>query len=323
MNDDALLPPKEKAAVFWHDIEMQWMEAAGFWCLQLHAKSIDAFNSRFQPRSDDILLASIPKTGTTWLMALCHNILHRRRRHVDENDDALARLNPHEVVPTLDAFFLADQIQEMLLLEPASSGPGRLFHTHVPSNYLPEAVKDSRCKVVYVARNPKDTVASMWHFYNAFFKSDESPEGRFPVERAVESFCSGVMPYGPFYEHVVGYWEESRKRPEEVLFLRYEELCGDPREQARKLASFLGRPFGGDDDDELDEVLWRSSIGRLRDLEVNKSGVWELPNMPKSALFRKGTVGDWKNCLTLEMAQRIDQLTRVKLEGTGLSLDEF
>ncbi|CAI0374759.1 unnamed protein product [Linum tenue] len=325
MNDDALVPPKEKAAVFWHDIDMQWMEA-GFWCLDLHAKSIDAFNSRFQPRTDDILLASIPKTGTTWLMALCHSILHR---HVDEDDDALTRLNPHEVVPTLDAFFLADQIQEMLLLEPAA-GPGRrtnrrLFHTHVPSSSLPEAVKDSGCKVVYVARNPKDTVVSMWHFYNVFFKSDAG--GMFPLERVVESFCSGVMPYGPFYEHVVGYWEESRKRPEEVLFLRYEELCREPHEQVRKLASFLGEPFtpdGGDlGDAELDKVLWRSSIGRLRNLEVNKSGVWELPNMPKSALFRKGSVGDWKNYLTSEMAQRIDQLTRLKLEGTGLSLDEL
>ncbi|CAI0378329.1 unnamed protein product [Linum tenue] len=52
----------------------------------------------------------------------------------------------------------------------------------------------------------------------------------------------------------VGYWEESRRRPEEVLFLKYEDLCREPKEQVRKLASFM-KPFfststaGGDDDE--------------------------------------------------------------------------
>ncbi|CAI0378336.1 unnamed protein product [Linum tenue] len=33
-------------------------------------------------------------------------------------------------------------------------------------------------------------------------------------------------------------------------------------------------------------------------------------------------VGDWKNYLTSQMAERIDQLTCLKLQGTGLSLDD-
>ncbi|CAL1373227.1 unnamed protein product [Linum trigynum] len=317
MKDTVVVAPKEKE-VFWHDIEMQQME--GFWYIESYMKPIAAFKSGFQPRSDDILLTSIPKTGATWLMALCHNILHPG---VDEKEDALTKMNPHELVPTLDALFLADQIQEMLL---ESGRTNRVFHTHVPYNCLPEAVKNSGCKIVHVARNPKDTLVSMWHFYHVLFKSDASPNDRFPLERLVESFCNGVVPYGPFYEHVVEYWEESKKRPEEVLFLKYEELCRDPKGQVRKLASFLGKPFSQDEDQgdaELEKVLWRSSIGRLQNLEVNKNGIWELPNVPKNTFFRKGTVGDWKNNLTPDMAQRIDQLTRLKLEGTGLSLDDF
>ncbi|CAI0437631.1 unnamed protein product, partial [Linum tenue] len=95
----------------------------------------------------------------------------------------------------------------------------------------------------------------------------------------------------------------------------YEELCREPKEQVRRLASFLRKPFGLDEDNgdaEVEKVLWRSSLNRLKELEI-----------PKSSFFRKGTVGGWKNYLTPQMAHRIDLLTEQKLQGTGLSLDDF
>ncbi|CAI0378273.1 unnamed protein product [Linum tenue] len=304
-------------------MEMQQIE--GFWFAEQYVESMAAFRSEFQQRSDDILLTSFPKTGATWLMALCHKILHRDVLHLEE-EDILTEMNPHDVVPTVDALYLADQVQHVLL----HSTTTRLLHTHLPYSCLPEAVRNSGCKFVHVARNPKDTLVSMWHFLNKILSRE--PAGPFPIERAVESFCSGVLPFGPFYEHVVGYWEESKKRRGNVLFLRYEELCRDPKEQVRKLASFLGKSFdakaGGDDEEEevvmvMEKVLWRSSLGRLKELEVNKNGVWEAGQLPNSHFFRKGTVGDWKNYLTPQMAERIDQLTQLKLQGTGLSLDDF
>ncbi|CAI0437803.1 unnamed protein product [Linum tenue] len=158
-------------------------------------------------------------------------------------------------------------------------------------------------------------LVSLWHFLNGNLKAED----QFPLERAVETFCSGVMPFGPFYEHVVGYWEESKRRPREVLFLKYEDLCRNPQEQVRKLALFLGREKGID----VEKVLWRSSLNRLKELEVNKNDVCAVaPHIPNSIFFRTGTVGDWKNCLTPDMAQRIDSLARVKLQGTGLSFDD-
>ncbi|CAI0437630.1 unnamed protein product [Linum tenue] len=183
-----------------------------------------------------------------------------------------------------------------------------MLHTHLPYSCLPEAVRSSgsSCKLVHVARNPKDTVVSMWHFYNKIFESETGPD--VTMERAVEGFCGGVIPYGPFYKH--------------------EELCREPKEQVRRLASFLRKPFGLDEDNgdaEVEKVLWRSSLNRLKELEVNKSdeGLELAPIIPKSSFFRKGTVGGWKNYLTPQMAHRIDLLTEQKLQGTGLSLDDF
>ncbi|CAI0378615.1 unnamed protein product [Linum tenue] len=304
--------------LFWNSLEICQID--GFWYFVVGTERIAAFRSGFRPRSDDIFLTSFIKTGTTWLKALCYNIL---KFDDDEEEDRLAKMNPHEVVPSLEINFVEDGVQRMLL----SCSPPRLLHTHVPYCYLPEAVRESGCRFVYVARNPKDTVVSMWHFYNKMFTRDGGSEP-FPLEGAVESFCSGAVPYGPFYEHVLGYWEESQRRPEEVLFLKYEELCREPKEQVRKLASFMGRPFpstlttrDGDDDEGVEKVLWRSSLGRLKELEVNKNGVL-VGQLSNAHFFRKGTVGDWKNYLTPQMAERIDQLTQFKLQGTELPLDD-
>ncbi|CAL1384861.1 unnamed protein product [Linum trigynum] len=312
------LAPK-KEVMFWNAHEIRQIE--GFWFYAYLMESVAAFRSDFQPKSDDILVTSFPKTGTTWLVALCHNILHRDDR---VEDDVLTRMNPHELVPTLDVFFLTDQVQDLVLNSDRSN---RLLQTHLPYTCLPEAVRNSGCKIVHVTRNPKDTLVSMWHFFNKIVKRDPDTDP-FPLEGAVESFCSGVLPWGPFHEHVVGYWEESRKRPDEVLFLTYEDLCRDPKREVRKLASFLGKPFSsvsmdGGDDEEVEKVLWRSSLGRLRELEVNKNVVSDLTQISNSSYFRKGTVGDWKNYLTPQMAGRVDQLTQLKLQGTGLSLDDF
>ncbi|XP_057808510.1 cytosolic sulfotransferase 5-like [Salvia miltiorrhiza] len=126
-----------------------------------------------------------------------------------------------------------------------------------------------------------------------------------------------MHPFGPFVEHVVGYWEESRKRPKKILFLKYEELKADPKMQLLKIAEFMGRPFGDDEEGEVDEILDRCSLERLKNLEVNKSGSHFI-SVPNSSFFRKGGVGDSKNYLTPEMEMQIHQTITLKLEAIGL-----
>ena len=40
----------------------------------------------------------------------------------------------------------------------------RFIKTHLPFNLMPKNIKEVGAKVVYVARNPKDVVASYYHF---------------------------------------------------------------------------------------------------------------------------------------------------------------
>ncbi|WMV43471.1 hypothetical protein MTR67_036865 [Solanum verrucosum] len=136
-------------------------------------------------------------------------------------------------------------------------------------------------------------------------------------EEVVEYFCNGVHQYGPFFEHVLEYWEESKKKPQKILFLKYEDLKIDPKKEVAKIALFLGKPFGNEEDLEI--VLNKCSLERLKNLEVNKSGSF-CSYIHNSAYFRKGIVGDWKNHMTPEMEEQLDKITNLKLQGSGLEL---
>ncbi|KAI5648354.1 hypothetical protein M9H77_34359 [Catharanthus roseus] len=281
----------------------QW---EGFWYAPLLLEAAKSVQSNFQARDDDVILASSLKTGTIWLKSLLFCIMGPKIN--DINEDPLSKNHPAAFVQTLETqVYVTNPNPDHL----ASFPSPRLFHTHLPYNVLPNSIKNSKCKIVYIVRNPKDTLVSMWHFFNSV--------KQFPFELLFEGFCNGIHPFGPFFDHVLQYWNESSKANDKILFLKYEDLKRDSKGQVKKLANFLGKPF--ENDEEVDQVLWRCSLERLKNLEVNKNGIDPWVQMPNRSYFRLGLIGDWKNTLTLEMEEKLDQITRTKLAGSGLELD--
>lgn len=290
-------------ARFWGIMDIcQW---EGLWLEHRLVQAAMTFRSTFQARNDDVLLASPLKTGTTWLKSICLTIMHN-----PNSEDLLTAETPHFHVPTIETMTYSTKPPKFDIYNASSS---RLVHTHLPHAVLPDSLKTSPCKIIYIARNPKDTLISVWHFFNSILGPIQGP---FPLEKAVECFCSGVYLYGSFFDHVVEYWVESKKRPDKILFIKYEEVQSDPKGHVTKIADFLGRPLG---EGSVDEIIERCSLNRLKNLEVNKSGSISFL-VPNSSYFRKGEVGDWKNYLTPQMENRIDQTSRIKLEPFGLFL---
>ena len=99
------------------------------------------------------------------------------------------------------------------------------------------------------------------------------------------------------------------------MFVKYEEMKSDPKREVSRIAEFMGRPLKVEG--EMEELLWRCSLERLKNLEVNSSG-HDSELVPNAAYFRKGQVGDWKNYLTSQMEERIHQTVGLKLEALGL-----
>ncbi|CAN1296891.1 Flavonol sulfotransferase-like [Linum perenne] len=158
----------------------------------------------------------------------------------------------------------------------------QLLSTHIPYTSLPPSA--STCKLIYICRDPKDV-------------------------DGFEQFCLGFSIAGPYWDHVLGYWKASLEYPDRVLFVKYEELKSETVKWVKKLAEFLGCGFSMEEEEDgsMEKVIEMCGIEKLKGLEVSKDG-W------------KGEVGDWRNCISGEMADRLDRIMEDKLGGFGFKL---
>ncbi|CAO2189243.1 unnamed protein product [Urochloa humidicola] len=268
----------------------------------------------FKPRSDDIILATHPKCGTTWLKALAFAITNRSRYAFA--DHPLLKNNPHKVVTIIEAPFISEHGGDLDYIESLPSP--RLLATHLPLSLLPPTVSTVGCRFVYLCREPKDAFISMWHFDSRIRKGDP-----ISIEKAFTMFCKGCSTFGPFWDHYLQYWKESLARPKEVLFIKYEDIKCDPLKAVGKIASFLGFPFTKEEETAgvHQEIVSLCSFKTLSNLETNKTGGVERAGMifiEHSSLFRKGDVGDWVNHMSKEMGEKLDTLVEEKFKGSGL-----
>ncbi|KAM3372812.1 hypothetical protein ACQJBY_019611 [Aegilops geniculata] len=281
----------------------------GFWLPDFYAAAAVGLQRRFEPCRDDVIVASFPKSGTTWLNALAFATMARRAYPAADAGHPLLRLNPHQCIPFLENHFRSRAEAGKLEALPSP----RLMNTHMPLGMIMPGA--GGCKVVYVCREAKDIVVSLWHFMRRL-----QPE--LALDDVLESVCSGAVPYGPVWDHILGYWRASIARPDAVLFLRYEELLRDPAGNVRELARFVGLPFSDAEEEAgvVQDIVKLCSFGHLKPLEANSTGQLDpLVPVPREALFRKGVAGDWVNHMTPEMARRLDEIVADKFHATGLT----
>ena len=272
----------------------------------------------FKPQPNNVILSRAPKSGTTWLKTLSFGIL--TRFHFNESTNPLLTRMAHDLVPCLE-LEVRSNTQTLDLNVP-------LLATHIPYTSLPKSIINSGCKIVYICRDPKDVFVSLWHFLHKVRSKDGeiSAMKELHLEDAFEFFCEGVSTFGPYWDHVLGYWRASLESPERILFLKYEDLKNDIVYWVKEMAQFMGYAFSMEEEEKgvVHKIINLCSFENLSSLDVNKSGIVQvganLLPLKNNAYFRKGEVGDWKNHLTLEMATRLDQITEQKLNGSGLTL---
>nr|UOI39552.1 Sulfotransferase 2A [Betula platyphylla]UVJ47665.1 sulfotransferase 2A [Betula platyphylla] len=289
----------------------------GFWCQPMEIQATISFQRHFQASDTDVVLASIPKSGTTWLKALAFAVVNRKRFAVYSNNHPLLASNPHDLVPFFEYKLYANgQLPDLSNLPQP-----RLFGTHVPFSSLPNSIKKSDCRVVYICRNPFDTFISSWHYSNKLRPGSQAP---MLIDETFEMYCKGIIGFGPFWEHMLGYWKESIERPHKVLFLKYEDMKEDITFHLKKLAEFLGFPFSLEEERSgvIEKIAKLCSFENMKELEVNKSGK-SIKNFENKDLFRKGEVGDWVNYLSPSMVEQLTKLMEEKLGGSGLSFKVF
>ncbi|XP_072992036.1 cytosolic sulfotransferase 13-like [Typha latifolia] len=114
--------------------------------------------------------------------------------------------------------------------------------------------------------------------------------------------------------------------PASVADCRIVYLCRDPKDIAVSMWKFMDKvkPSKAIKPLSFDEVYTMYFEGTSP-----YSPVWDhvlqywresLRRPEKVMFFRKGRVGDWKNYMSPEMAEKIDRVMKEKLQGSGLVL---
>uniref|UniRef100_A0A0E0I3G9 Sulfotransferase n=1 Tax=Oryza nivara TaxID=4536 RepID=A0A0E0I3G9_ORYNI len=387
--------------------QQRWREYQGTWFREAWVPGIVALQRRFEPRAGDVLLASLPKCGTTWLKALALAFATAARGVYPpaaaggDGRHPLLRLNPHECVPFLEGIYLDGEEAKL----DAAPTP-RLMSTHASYPNLPASItEDDRCKIIYICRaarrsspprltvsgfnscswshgtnipstaalylggewgrlstdrsrfrppanvpvransdhdwrsttamwpsprrQPKDMAISLWHFMNcskaktSSLSDDQWESITMLLSDVWESIREGAYLGGPIWEHILGYWNTSKAKPDKVLFLKYEEVLHDPTKNIEKIAEFIGQPFS---DAEKEAGIVESIIELCSFEKMKAFGTGSLHMManeyPHESFFRKGVIGDWVNHVTPEMADSLDKFLSAKFYGSGFTFAE-
>ena len=140
------------------------------------------------------------------------------------------------------------------------------------------------------------------------------------IEEFCTSDCNGITGFGPWWNHMLGYWNESKTRPNKVLFLKYEDLKEDTVFHVKRIAEFLDSPItqGGERNTEIENIIKLCRFETMKNLEVNKSG-YINNRVEKKHFFRKGEIGDWINYFSPSMIEKLSKIIEEKLGGSGLS----
>ena len=103
-------------------------------------------------------------------------------------------------------------------------------------------------QVIYVTRNPRDTLVSFFNHVRVM----EGYSGSF--EAYVDAFLNDECVYWtPYMQNVKSFWE--KRNESNIMFITYEEMKRDLPKVIRRVSSFLGKPVAEKDITILAEFL--------------------------------------------------------------------
>jgi aryl sulfotransferase len=254
----------------------------------------------YQHRPGDIIVATPPKCGTTWMQTIVASLLFP-----DGNFPAPVM----QLAPWIDARFLGPIDDVLAGLEAQTHR--RAMKTHTPADGVPWFPTAS---YIVVGRDGRDAFMSFVnHMANirpdvvgalvmsAIEEGIELPEEMPPPPEDVHAFYDWWLREGPLFEFFATWWQ--RRDEPNVLFAHYDDMKADLDGEMRRVAAFLDIP--------IDESTWPAQVERCTfesmKAQADRIGPFEEHFVGGAdAFLYKGSNGRWRNVLTSEELAAFD-----------------
>ncbi|MGF1500162.1 MAG: sulfotransferase domain-containing protein [Elainellaceae cyanobacterium] len=211
-----------------------------------------------QFRKTDVLVASFPRSGNTWLRYLISDIIQQKHGFQTQTD---LPIHPNQVIPDLHCHGIID-------CDPRLQLPFRLIKAHC--FYNPELT----ARIVYLFRRPADVLCSYYYFHLRYESS------RYVAADGIDSFCRQQL--SNYVKHLTGYIEAKIRRSNDIFLISYENLHRNPVPTLQSLFSFCNYPVS-------DQIIERAIENHLFDNHHKHERVEELGYFER--FFRKGEIG--------------------------------
>jgi len=233
---------------------------------------------------NDVMVASYPRSGNTWLRFMLTKILTGRSAGFDNVNSVIAEIGIHK-----DAL-------------PLLPGEGRLIKTH-------ELYRPTYKRAIYLVRDMRDSLLSQY--------SREKELGLVwwaDFDGYIEAFLRGTINgFGPWHEHIPNWLDSPLAKRGDVLTVQFEQMRKNPQQKLEQILDFLGlavRP------DAIAEAIADNTIERMKERE-NKAQKLHKSDSKEGRFVRQGAVMGWVDKYTPAQLELIDQFAGATLSRMG------
>lgn len=270
----------------------------------------------YVPRSNDIIIGTYPKCGTTWMQRIVSMLVF----------ESPAPQKIWELSPWPDMRIYGPI--EPVLASAEAQIHRRFFKTHLPLDAL---TMYEGMKFIHVARDGRDAAMSFHNhlsnftthalsILNEISRDDPKFGDDWPLisENAAEYFTHWVEDGGAFGDEGASffyvensYWKQ--RHDPSVLLVHYNDLKADRAGEMRRIADFLKI--------DISESLWPEIIAAASFEAMKEQGDTLIPDLKlqweggAARFFNKGTNGRWQNVVVPRDLSRYD--AQVKKYFTG------
>ena len=212
---DTLPPPEYAKAPTWtFEQQVQELTRRMMWFQIAFKKPLS-----FSPRPTDVIVATSPKSGTTWVTHICHQIRTKGAEPDFENQIP-------EVTVLMDISGRPElNIDPNTMVQPAEP---RIYFTHHTYETIPKGGK-----LIYCFRDQKDALYSFYPFVDSI----SALRGRVSLS-VFSELLTNLHWTADNLRGLLGWWEH--RHDEDVLFLFFDDLKEDHTGCVKRIAKFIG-----------------------------------------------------------------------------------